>query len=259
MKAEALLLAKRLQRNMAEVLRDMRLLITAIMTIGVATAACNRNAAVAASATVANAAAIDAPRDSDSAAVATSGGTESDLAAAAAVRALTIPAGTRLPIVLDTPVSSASSRVEQSVHAHLVRPVVVQGRTVIPQGSRVSGVVTDATRSGRVKGLAHLALRFDTLVPRGDDTRYQIRTAAVGRTAPATKKKDATEIGVPAAGGALIGALLGGKKGALIGGAAGGGAGTAVVLSTRGKEVSLPKGAALTLRLSEPVTVRVRG
>src|SRR6266581_1551924 len=114
MKAEALLLAKRLQRNMAEVLRDMRLLITAIMTIGVATAACNRNAAVAASATVANAAAIDAPRDSDSAAVATSGGTESDLAAAAAVRALTIPAGTRLPIVLDTPVSSASSRVEQS-------------------------------------------------------------------------------------------------------------------------------------------------
>ncbi len=130
---------------------------------------------------------------------------------------------------------------------------------MIPQGSRVSGVVTDATRSGRVKGLAHLALRFDTLAPRGDDERYQIHTAAVGRTAQSTKKKDATEIGVPAAGGALIGALLGGKKGALIGGAAGGGAGTAVVLSTRGKEVSLPKGAALTLRLSEPVTVRVRG
>jgi len=52
--------------------------------------------------------------------------------------------------------------------------------------------------------------------------------------------------------------LIGGKKGAAIGTAAGGGAGTAVVLSTRGKEVHLGKGAAMTLRLAEPVTVRVR-
>ena len=54
------------------------------------------------------------------------------------------------------------------------------------------------------------------------------------------------EIGAPAAGGAIIGALVGGKKGALVGTAVGGGAGTAVVLSTRGKEVHLAKGAALT-------------
>ena len=64
----------------------------------------------------------------------------------------------------------------------------------------------------------------------------------MARTAAATKKKDAVEIGAPAAGGAIIGALVGGKKGALIGTAIGGGAGTAVVLSTRGKEVRLPKG-----------------
>ena len=48
--------------------------------------------------------------------------------------------------------------------------------------------------------------------------------------APATKKKDALKIGVPAAGGASIGALVGGKKGAGIGALAGGGAGTAYVL-----------------------------
>jgi len=109
-----------------------------------------------------------------------------------------------------------------------------------------------------VKGRAHVAVRFDTLTPRGVDERYNIRTSAVGRTAPGTKKKDALEIGGGAAGGALIGALVGGKKGAAIGTAAGGGAGTAVVLSTRGKEVNLPKGAALTLRLMEPITVRVK-
>ena len=236
----------------------MRLLITAIITIGVAGAACTRGATVAASTSAVNAAAVETAGDPTGAAVATSGGTETSSAAAGAVREVTIPAGTRLPIVLDTPVSSASSRVEQSVQAHLSRPIVVRGRSVLPQGSRVSGVVTDATRSGRVKGLAHLALRFDTLIPRGDDERYRIQTAAIGRTAEATKKKDAAEIGIPAAGGALIGALVGGKKGALVGGAAGGGAGTAVVLSTRGKEVSLPRGAALTLRLTEPITVRMK-
>jgi len=182
-----------------------------------------------------------------------------DRPAAEAAREVTLPAGTQLPIVLDTGVGSDTSRVEEPVHAHLARSVLVHGVTALGAGSRVSGIVTDATRSARVKGRAHIAVRFDALTPEGSDARYSIRTAAVGRTAPGTKKKDAAEIGAPAVGGAIIGALVGGKKGAAIGGAAGGGAGTAVVLSTRGKEVHLPKGARLTLRLSQPVTVRVGG
>lgn len=179
-------------------------------------------------------------------------------ASSAAWREVTIPAGTSLPLVLDTGVGSDISRVEQPVHAHLSRAIVVHGETVLAQGSPVSGVVTAARRSGKVKGRAHVAVRFDTVTPRGVDERYRIRTTAVGRTAPATKKKDALEIGAPAAGGAIIGAIVGGKKGAAIGSAAGGGAGTAVVLSTRGKEVRMGKGAVLTVRLAEPLTVKVR-
>ena len=131
---------------------------------------------------------------------------------------------------------------------------------MLAEGSRVSAA-SSPTRpaSAKVKGRAHVAVRFDSVTPRGDDERYDIQTAAVGRTAPATKKEDAMKIGAPAAGGAIIGAIVGGKKGAAIGTAVGGGAGTAVVLSTRGKEVSLPKGAALTLKLTEPVTIRIRG
>jgi hypothetical protein len=176
-----------------------------------------------------------------------------------ATHEVTIPAGTTLPIVLETPVASGTSHLEERVNAHLARPVVLHGETVLPVGSRVTGVVTDATRAGKVKGRAHVAVRFDTLSPAGRDERYPIHTSSVGRTAEATKRKDALEIGAPAAGGALIGALVGGKKGALVGGAVGGGAGTAVVLSTRGKDVRLPKGASITLRLTEPVTVKVRG
>ena len=55
---------------------------------------------------------------------------------------------------------------------------------------------------------------------------YDIDTKPLGYMAEATKKDDAVKIGAPAAGGAIIGAIAGGKKGALIGAAIGGGAGT---------------------------------
>ena len=179
-------------------------------------------------------------------------------ARAAAVKEITLAAGTQLPVVLDTPVASNTSRVEQMVSGHVSRDVMANGVVVVPAGSEVRGVVTSARQSGKVKGRAYIGIRFTDLVPKGSSEHYRIQTAAIGRLAPATKKDDALKIGGPAAGGALIGALVGGKKGALIGAGVGGGAGTAVVVSTRGKEVGIGRGAALVLRLAAPVTVKVR-
>ena len=78
------------------------------------------------------------------------------------------------------------------------------------------------------------------------------------RTAQATKKKDAVKIGAPAAGGAIIGAIVGGKKGAAIGTAAAAAPGPRSCCPRAAKKCSLPKGSALTLRLSEPVTISVK-
>jgi hypothetical protein len=172
-------------------------------------------------------------------------------------REITIPAGTALPVVLDTSVGSDISRIEQPVHGHLARPVRINGSGAIPAGSTVSGFVTAARRPGKVKGRGYVAMRFSTLSVPDDSESYRIQTRAVARMAPATKEKDALKIGVPAAGGALIGGLVGGGKGAAIGAAAGGGAGTAVVLSTRGQEVRLARGATVLVRLVQPVRVRV--
>jgi hypothetical protein len=249
----------------------IRALTSSVLAAAVAAGACNRAEPVAPVASnFVSPAPSPAPVSPGPRAVATTGradaapnmpGATTAATAAADWREITLPAGTRLPIILETAVGSDISRVEQRVEARIARAVSLHGETVLPAGSRVTGVVTDATRAGKVKGRAHVALRFDTLTPRGpnvSDERYTIHSTSVGRTAAATKKKDALEIGGPAAGGALVGALLGGKKGALIGTAVGGGAGTAVVMSTRGKEVRLGRGAALTLQLSEPVTVRVK-
>lgn len=202
-------------------------------------------------------------------AIATSGNRDSDTRRAwtpleeavkrAEEREVTIPAGTELALILDTAVGSDTSTVEQPVRAHLSRAIQVAGQPVLAQGSSVTGVVTDATRSAKVKGVAHVAVRFDTVIPAGADERYRIHTAPVARSAAATKQKDAVKIGAPAAGGAIIGAIVGGGKGAAIGAAAGGGAGTAVVLSTRGKEIHLPAGSALRIHLTEPITIQIRG
>jgi hypothetical protein len=171
-------------------------------------------------------------------------------------RQATVPAGTTLHLRLDNRVGSDISRVEDSVHARLVSPIVIGGRTLVPAGSVVTGSVTQAARSGKVKGRARLGIRFHTLAPAGDRERYRISTRTWTAVAPGTKKKDAATIALPAAGGALVGGLIGGKKGAGIGAAAGGGTGTAVVLTTRGKEVRLGRGAVLRVRLNEPLTVR---
>jgi len=174
-------------------------------------------------------------------------------------REVTLPAGTVLPVVLDTAVGSDVSREETAVRAHLRETVSVNGAPAVPENSALTGVIIDATPAGKVKGRSHLSLKFDTLVPSGSDERYAIQTATIGRTGPSEKKKDAVKIGAPAAGGAVIGGIVGGKKGAVIGGAVGGGAGTAVVMTDRGEEVRIGKGAALSVRLEQPVTIRVRG
>ena len=111
-----------------------------------------------------------------------------------------------------------SSRVEQPVRRASARAVVVDGadgaagrlarrrrgdrRDPIGQGERPR--TRRACASTRCRRAARTSATGS-------------HTAAIGRTAPATKKKDALEIGAPAAGGAIIGALVGGKKGAPIG------------------------------------------
>jgi hypothetical protein len=171
-------------------------------------------------------------------------------------REITLPAGTVLPLTLDSSVASDRSRIEDGVRAHLRRAVVVNGVRVIPAGSVVSGHVTSVRRPGRVQGRGYIAFRFNSLSA-PDNSRTAIRTTRVSRTAPATKGEDALKIGLPAAGGAVIGALAGGKKGAAIGATAGGGAGTAVVLSTRGRDVGLGAGAPVSVQLLEPIRLVV--
>ncbi len=174
-----------------------------------------------------------------------------------ATRQVTVPAGTVLRLRLNRGFGSDISRVEDPVSATLSSPITIDGRAVLPEGSLASGYVSEATRPGKVKGRGRVAVRFTRITPAGNDARYNMQTRSWVAVAPATKKKDALTIGAPAAGGAVVGGILGGKKGAGIGALAGGGAGTAVVLTTRGKDVRIGRGTTLAVRLTAPLTVNV--
>ena len=172
-----------------------------------------------------------------------------------AFREVTIPEGTTLRLSLQSAVASDTSRVEDAVRAELREAVVVDGATVLPAGAELTGVVTSVERSGRVKGRASVAYRFNEVSAAGE--RYDVSTAPVSHLAEATKSEDATKIAVGAGAGAALGALLGGGDGAVKGAAIGGAAGTGAVLATRGEEVRLGPGARVTARLTAPVAVRV--
>ncbi|MCA1559399.1 MAG: hypothetical protein LC804_03690 [Acidobacteria bacterium] len=172
-------------------------------------------------------------------------------------REVTIPSGTLLPLELRTAVASDTSKIEDPVRATLRSAVRAGGVTALPAGSTVIGHVTSAQRSAKVKGRAQVSFRFTQIDPPGDPERLMIRTGVVTRVAEGTKQKDAAKIGAGAGAGAVIGGILGGGSGAAKGAVLGGGAGTAVVLSTRGKEVRLAPGTPVSVRLTAPLTVRL--
>jgi hypothetical protein len=161
---------------------------------------------------------------------------------------ITIPEGTTFPLVLETTISSATSRSGDRVDARLAEDVRVGEKVVVPAGTEVRGRVTTAVPSGRVKTRARLAFAFDTLVLEGKE--HSIGTSSVDISAGDTHKKDAVIIGGGAGAGAIIGAITKGGKGAAVGTLIGGAAGTGVVLIDKGKEVRLGTGSRVNVRLT---------
>ena len=170
---------------------------------------------------------------------------------------VTLPESTAIHVRLDQAVASDQNRPGDHFEATVSEPVVIDGKTVIPQGAYAEGLVVDAQHSGRLKGRARLQLELETVSVNGQN--YGVRTLSSYRAGGGHKKRNWALIGGGAGGGALIGALAGGGKGALIGGPVGAGAGTAVALLTGKKDIHLRPETPLTFKLAEPVTIPVKG
>jgi len=222
-----------------------------------AAAAASGSAAPATAASSAQAPAATAPAQSAAAsatppAASTAAAAPPSPPPAPTYREVTIPAGTSLSVTVLNHLASNTSKVEDAVKGSIAKSVSADGMTVLPVGTQILGSVTEAAESGRVKGRASIAFRFDRVIVDGETLR--IHTASVQREAAKDTKSDVKKGGIGAGVGAIVGGVIGGGKGAAIGAVAGG-AGT--VLATKGEEVDVPSGTVVSVLVQDPIMVRV--
>ena len=162
-----------------------------------------------------------------------------------------IPAGQELDVRLQTALSSETATPEQRFESVTAVDVMQDGQVLIPAGSRVRGVVTDVKRPGRIDRVGSLTLSFDQIEVRG--RTFPIRAMATQVFESGGVREEAGTAGVGAGAGAVLGGLLGGLKGAVLGAVIGAGG---AIAATEGKDVTLPAGSIVRIRLDQRLNVR---
>lgn len=190
-------------------------------------------------------------------------------AMAAAQTSAPVPAGTSLMVKLETTLATFSNKPGDPFQGKLDQPIMLNGQMVIPAGSTVEGRVTKVTEPRRISGKPTIGILPEAIIlPTGE--RFFLDATLVdtnlghgtdvneeGQFKGTTHdRRDQLEVGGGAAGGMLIGGLIGGPPGVLIGGAVGASSTTAHWLSKH-RSAILPAGTELTLELNRPLTLTV--
>ncbi|HTZ98797.1 MAG TPA: hypothetical protein VMB02_00605 [Candidatus Aquilonibacter sp.] len=169
---------------------------------------------------------------------------------------IVVPAGKILVVTIDQDISTKTNSSGDAFAASLAEPVTVDGQTVIPSGTRVTGTVVQSQAAGHVKGGAILELTLDAIRLNGQ--KFSIDTTEFEEAGKGRGKRTAIGGGGGAAFGAIVGALAGGGKGAAIGALAGGGAGTAGAAYTGKRDITIPAETRLHFKLKHSISIPQR-
>jgi hypothetical protein len=162
-----------------------------------------------------------------------------------------VPAGQELDVRLQSTLSSETATAEQRFEATTAVDVTQNGVVLIPAGSIVRGVVSSVRPAGRVDRVGSLTLSFDQVTVRGRS--HPIRGMATQVFESGGIREEVGTAGAGAGIGGVLGGLIGGVKGAVLGAVIGAGG---AIAATDGKDVHLPAGSIIRIRLDSPVTVR---
>jgi len=170
------------------------------------------------------------------------------------VAELQIPSGTAIDISLATSLSSETANVGSAWNGTTRNAVMVDGKTLIPAGSAVSGTVTSGKPAKKGdRAMLDLGLASITI----DGRSHRVHGTMESIVAGSTRARNLGAIAAATVAGAVIGHQVGGSdKGTVVGGLIGGGAATAAVSQTDGWQVVLKQGTPLTFTTSESVAVR---
>ncbi len=173
---------------------------------------------------------------------------------------LTAAAGTRVPLAASDTITTRHAKAGDAFTASVSQDVKdAAGHVVIPAGSTVQVTIDAAEPRPNPNSPGKFVLSVHSVTVHG--TSYPVEGSVVAmdtvQQGRGVTKADAAKVGAGAAAGAIVGKLIGKDgKGAVIGGIVGAGAGAAAARASRDIDIVLPKGAAVTLKLDKPLTVK---
>jgi len=186
--------------------------------------------------------------------------------------AITIPAGTKIPLSLKQAISTKNAREGDAVYAETAFPFVVDNRVIVPAGSYIQGRIAHVERAGRVKGRAEILMHFTSMIypsgytvvlpgsventPGADNKSVKDKEGTIRQDSDTGKKvEDAARNGAygGAVGGIGGGLATGGLNGARIGAGAGAAAGIAWALLKRGSDVRLDVGTSIEMEIQREI------
>jgi hypothetical protein len=164
-----------------------------------------------------------------------------------------IPVGTEFDVRLQSPLTSKTAQVEERFEATTLVDLrdEQRGRVLVPAGSVMRGVISSVHPATRMERKGSLTVAFDRVTING--RAYPIRATVSQALESEGIMGEKEKIGIGAGAGAILGAILGGAKGALAGILIGGGG---TIAATEGKDVELPSGTVLRVRMDAPLTIR---
>jgi hypothetical protein len=165
-----------------------------------------------------------------------------------------IPAGTELDVRLQNTLNSGTAQVEDRFEATTLVDLNIDGRTVIPAGSVMRGVVTAVEAGTRTNRTSRMTVSFDQVTVGGRD--YPLRGTVTQAIEGEGIRGEVGRTGAGAAVGGILGAVLGGAKGAVLGAVIGAGG---TIAATEGKEVDLQQGSVLRVRIDAPLSIGAPG
>lgn len=165
--------------------------------------------------------------------------------------ARTIPTGTEMDVVLQTALDSDTAEVEDRFEVTTAADLFLSDELLIPEGSRITGTVSAVDEATRTDRTSSLTLAFEEITVRG--VTYPVRMTVTKALKAGGVEAEAGRVGIGAGIGGIIGGILGGVRGAVTGILVGAGG---TIAATEGKNVELPVGTVLRVKLTAPLTLR---
>ena len=132
-------------------------------------------------------------------------------------------------------------------------PLMLSGSVVIPRGAGAVLQAVQVQQSGKAKGSDKITLKMNAVSFGGRS--YDVATTYVESKGQGEGKKTTRKVAGGAGLGAVVGGIAGGGSGAAIGAVVGGAAG-AVVASTGEEHLKLPAETRLQFQLTAAVSIR---